>query len=96
MEEYNYRKKIVDYLKKNLKKGYTVESLKWALIGQGYSRTSVERAVEKLNKELARKAPILKEEPVIKYEIVDEKDRPIKIKKSFLIDIYLIEGSLSS
>jgi actin-like ATPase involved in cell morphogenesis len=83
MEDYNYRKKIVDYLKKNLKKGYTIESLKWALIGQGYSRTSVERAVEELNKELARKAPILKEEPVIKYEILDEKDRPIKIKKSF-------------
>jgi actin-like ATPase involved in cell morphogenesis len=83
MEDYNYRKKIVDYLKKNLKKGYTIESLRWALIGQGYSRTSVERAVEELNKELARKAPILKEEPVIKYEILDEKDRPIKIKKSF-------------
>jgi actin-like ATPase involved in cell morphogenesis len=83
MEDYNYRKKIVDYLKKNLKKGYTIESLRWALIGQGYSRTAVERAVEELNKELARKAPILKEEPVIKYEILDEKDRPIKIKKSF-------------
>ena len=83
MEDYNYRKKIVDYLKKNLKKGYTIESLRWALIGQGYSRTSVERVIEELNKELARKAPILKEEPVIKYEIVDEKDRPIKIKKSF-------------
>ncbi len=88
MEDYNYRKKIVDYLKKNLKKGYTIESLRWALIGQGYSRTSVERAVEELNKELARKAPILKEEPVIKYEIVDEKDRPIKIKKSFLKRIF--------
>lgn len=83
MEDYNYRKKIVDYLKKNLKKGYTIESLRWALIGQEYSKTSVERAIEELNKELARKAPILKEEPVIKYEIVDEKDRPIKIKKSF-------------
>lgn len=88
MEDYNYRKKIVDYLKKNLKKGYTIESLRWALIGQGYSRTSVERAIEELNKELARKAPILKEEPVIKYEIVDEKDRPIKIKKSFLKRIF--------
>jgi len=83
MEEYNYLKKIVDYLKKNLKKGYTIESLKWALIEQEYSRTSVERAIEELNKELAKKAPILKEEPVIKYEIVDDKDRPIKIKKSF-------------
>jgi hypothetical protein len=83
MEEYSYRKKIIEYLKKNLKKGYTLESLKWALIGQGYSRTSVERAIEELNKELARKAPVLKEEPVIKYEIIDEQDRPIKIKKSW-------------
>ncbi len=83
MDDYNYRKKIVDYLKKNLKKGYTLESLGWALIMQGYSRTSVERAIKELNKELARKAPVLKEEPVIKYEVVDEKDRPIKIKKSF-------------
>ena len=83
MGEYNYKKKIIDYLKKNLKKGYTIESLKWALIGQGYSRTSVERSIEELNKELARKAPVLKEEPVIKYEIIDEQDRPIKIKKSW-------------
>jgi hypothetical protein len=83
MEEHNYRKKIIEYLKKNLKKGYTLESLRWALIGQGYSRTSVERAIEELNKELARKAPVLKEEPVIKYEIIDEQDRPIKIKKSW-------------
>lgn len=83
MDDYNYRKKIVNYLKKNLKKGYTIESLGWALIMQGYSRTSVERAIKELNKELARKAPVLKEEPVIKYEVVDEKDRPIKIKKSF-------------
>ena len=83
MEEYNYWKKIIEYLKKNLKKGYTLESLKWALIGQGYSKTSIERAIEELNKELAKKAPVLKEEPVIKYEIIDEQDRPIKIKKSF-------------
>ena len=83
MEYYNYRKKIIDYLKKNLKKGYTIDSLKWALIGQGYSITSVERAIEEFNKELARKAPILKEEPVIKYEIIDEQDQPVKIKKSW-------------
>jgi hypothetical protein len=77
------KRKLVDYLKKNLKKGYTIESLKWALINQGYSRTALERAIEDLNKELAREAPILKEKPVIKYEIIDEKNQPIKIKKSF-------------
>jgi len=81
MRETDYIGKLVSYFKKNLKKGYTIESLKWALIGQGYQRISVERAIEKLNKELARKAPVLKEKPVIKYEIIDEKDQPIKVKK---------------
>jgi len=77
----NYRRKIVEYLRKNLKKGYTLESLRWALIGQGYQRVSVDRAIEELNKDLAKKAPALKEKPVIKYEIVDENDNPVTIKK---------------
>jgi lipid II:glycine glycyltransferase (peptidoglycan interpeptide bridge formation enzyme) len=83
MEGETYLKKLVDYLKKNLKKGYTLESLKWGLIGQGYSRTAVERAIDELNKELAKKAPVLKEKPTIKYEIIDENDKPVTIKKSF-------------
>lgn len=83
MGETDYRKKLVNYLKKNLKKGYTTESLKWALISQGYSRTAVEMAFEELNKELARQAPVLKEKPIIKYEIIDENDQPITVKKSW-------------
>ncbi len=50
------REKIVEYFKKNLKKGYTVDALKWALIHQGYSRSAVELAVAKLNTDLAKKA----------------------------------------
>lgn len=80
MREDVYRKKIMEYMQKNLKKGYTLESLKWALIGQGYSRTSVDFAVQELNKELARKAPLLKEKPMIKHEIIGENDEPIPIK----------------
>lgn len=83
MEKTDYRKKLVNYFKKNLKKGYTTESLKWALISQGYSRTAVEMAIEEVNKELARQAPVLKEKPIIKYEIIDENDQPVTIKKSF-------------
>ncbi|MEX0921011.1 MAG: hypothetical protein WDZ62_01990 [Candidatus Pacearchaeota archaeon] len=83
MNPENYTKKITDYLKKNLKKGYTVESLKWALIGQGYPKTTVERAIRELNKDLAKKAPVLKEKPVIKYEVLDENNQPVKIKKSW-------------
>lgn len=83
MGESESRKKLVSYLKKNIKKGYTIDSLKWALINQGYTRILVEDAIIQANRELAQKAPVLKEKPVIKYEIVDEHDRPLEIKKPF-------------
>ena len=81
MERESQRKSIIGYLRRNIKKGYTIESLRWALIGQGYSRAFVDTSIDELNKELARKAPILKEEPIIKYEIVDENNEPIVFKK---------------
>jgi len=77
----NYKENLINYFKKNLSKGYTAETLKWALINQGYSRSIVEVALEKAQKELAEKAPVLKEKPKIKYEIIDENNRPIIIKK---------------
>ena len=83
MEKTDYKRRLINYLKKNLTKGYTIDSLKFALINQGYSRSIIEMAIEKANKELAEKAPIIKEKPIIKYEIIDENDNPIKIKKSF-------------
>lgn len=83
MDEINYKKKLVNYFKKNLVKGYTIDSLKWALITQGYSRTIIEQAIKQTHKELAEKAPVLKEKPEIKYEIIDENNNPITLKKSF-------------
>jgi len=83
MGKLDYKRKIVDYFKRNLAKGYTVDSLKWALIDQGYSRAIIELALNQANKELAEKAPVLKEKPVIKYEIIDEYDQPVTIKKSW-------------
>lgn len=78
-----YRGRIIDYFKKNLSKGYTPEALKWALINQGYSRLSVEHALEDAHREIAKKAPILIEKPEIKHEILDEQNNPIIIKKSW-------------
>jgi len=83
MRDSDPKKKLIDYLRKNLKKGYTEESLKWALVNQGYSRVGIEDAFKELHKELAEKAPLLKEKPVIKYEVIGENDEPIKIKKSW-------------
>ena len=80
--ELNSRNKIIEYFGKNLKKGYTLESLKIALVKQGYSRGLIESAFKDFENSLAEKAPILKDKPKISYEIIDEKNNPIKIKKS--------------
>ncbi len=81
MPETNYRRKLIEYFKKNLAKGYTLDSLKYALVSQGYTKAVIELAIEQANKELAQKAPILKEKPKINYQIIDEHDNPIIIKK---------------
>jgi len=88
MNPIDHGRNLVEYFKKNLKKGYTLDSLKWALLNQGYSKAAIERAIEKMNNELAKTAPMLKEKPVIKYEIIDENDQPIEIKKSFWKKIF--------
>ena len=79
------REKLVEYLKKNLKKGYTLESLKWALVKQGYSRSAVDLAAQEVHEHLSEKAPIIKEKPVISYHLVDDdfKEIPVKLKKPF-------------
>ena len=72
-----YMKELVDYIKKNLKKGYTKESLKWALINQGYSNFEVKKAIKKADEHLASKAPILKTKPIIKYEVIEPKENKV-------------------
>ena len=75
----DYLVELSEYIKRNLKKGYTKESLKWALIGQGYSKIEVERALDLVDKELASQAPILNLKPLIKHEIIPV----VEEKKSF-------------
>lgn len=77
----DYKRKIVSYFKKNLKKGYTEDALKWALINQGYSRIIIDSAAETATKELAQEAPVIKEKPVIKHVIIDESGRQFRVKK---------------
>ena len=93
MTQENYIQQLVNYLKRNLSKGYTIESLRWALINQGYSRSSVNKAIQLTNEQLALKAPKLKEKPIIKYEIVTDKEEKKKIKrKTFLEKIKELFG----
>lgn len=75
------RRNLIDYFKKNLSKGYTMDSLKLALTNQGYSRSIVETTSNLANKELAKKAPILVAKPEIKHEIIDRDNNPVIITK---------------
>jgi len=61
-----YKDKLKEHVKKNLRKGYTPDTLKYAFIRQGYSRVLVEKAIEEAQKELSKEVPILKSEA--KYE----------------------------
>lgn len=74
---------LADYIRKNLKKGYTKESLRWALIDQGYSKMEVERAIKKVDMQLASEAPILKTKPEIEHKIIEPKGYGVKKKRKW-------------
>lgn len=77
-EKKSLGEELSDYIKVNIKKGYTKESLRWALINQGYSRMEVDKAFKRADLELAEAAPILKTKPEIKYEVVEPKEEKKK------------------
>ena len=48
----------VNYIKRNLQKGYNKDSLKWALVSQGNSKQEVEKAFQQAEKEIANESAI--------------------------------------
>ncbi|MBI3333869.1 hypothetical protein HYZ97_00065 [Candidatus Pacearchaeota archaeon] len=76
----DYVGELADYIKKNLKKGYTKDSLKFALVNQGHSRLEVEKALKRAEENLVRDAPVLKTKPDITYEVVEPSDAEVKQK----------------
>jgi len=82
----NYLQQLADYVKANLQKGYTLDALKFSLINQGYSRISVENAIELANQQLAEKVLPIKEKPQITYRAVSDLKQPVK--KSFWKKIF--------
>ena len=84
----SYIQQLADYIKRNLAKGYTLDSLKISLEQQEYSRTSIENAIKLANEQLAKSAPEMREKPKIKYKVVSdenaEKEIILKKKKGFL------------
>ena len=76
----DYIGELAGYIKKNLKKGYTMDSLKYALINQGHSRLEVEKAVKRVQEEQAREAPVLETKPSIVYEVVDSDSSKVEVE----------------
>jgi len=78
-QQKNLIDQLADHIKKNIAKGYTIDALRFSLMNQGYSRISIEKAIELANQQLAASAPEMKEKPQIIYKIEPE----IPEKKSF-------------
>ncbi len=55
-KDVNYIQNLVEYTKRNLKKGYAPDSLKWALINQGHSRIEVDKAISTAQAEIAKES----------------------------------------
>lgn len=83
LRQTDYMQQLADYIKKNLSKGYTLDSLKFALQDQGYSRVSIDRAVQLANEQLAKLAPKMIEKPVIKVERIPISEQEEKLKISW-------------
>jgi len=65
---------LANYIRKNLSKGYTIDALKYSLLGQGYGRTSVEKAIKLANEQMAEVAPKMKEKPQITYTVIGDEE----------------------
>jgi len=46
----NIIQQLTDYIKKNLSKGYTEDTLKFSLISQGYSKISIDSCKQRFSK----------------------------------------------
>ena len=85
MRERVYERNLVEYIKRNLRKGYTGESLKWALVSQGYTRMDVSQAIETASRELAAELPKVEApKPTPRIEPVEE----APVKKGFFSRLF--------
>lgn len=84
-----YLTSTVNYIKRNLRKGYNKDSLKWMLTKQGISRQEVEKAFvtaekEIINEQMAESRRVQAMIPPPKIEpIIEEKP-----KKGFLARLF--------
>jgi len=81
MLEKSQNQELADHIKKNLAKGYTPDAVRYSLLAQKYSRTTVEKAMEIAQKQLATSVPKMEEKPKITYEVINGEDMKKKISE---------------
>jgi len=79
MLEKSQNQELADHIKKNLAKGYTPDAVRYSLLAQKYSRTTVEKAMEIAQKQLAASVPKMEEKPKITYEVIDSEEMKKKV-----------------
>lgn len=97
MEDTTRKATLVNYVKKNISKGYKPESLRWALVSQGYSRIIIDDAFKQATKELDEEDKKIKlaqqerDKPKIEYQAYDENDHPLFPKKAWWKKLFKIK-----
>jgi hypothetical protein len=71
---------LVSYLERNLKKGYKIEDLRWALITQKHSRIEIEKAIKIVQ---ARTPSVKQEAPKVENIEVKQEDVYVPEKRGF-------------
>lgn len=89
VREPSHLKNLVDYIKKNSQKGYSRDSLRWALIKQGNMKHEVDKAFEIAQSELARQNTAVQPKVEPNMEVITsntpaaEEDKPSFWKRFF-------------
>lgn len=78
-----YVLRMVDYLIRNVKKGYNLDTLKWALINQGHSRLEVDKALATAQQKLSAQAPRPAAPAVVQPTLQIEPEQPKPFWKRF-------------
>lgn len=76
---------VVEYMKKNVNKGYKPVDLKWALISQGYSKIEVDKGLKVFDEWRALQRPRVVEQP--KVEVMHE-EPVFEEKKGFFKKLF--------
>lgn len=80
---------LIDYMRRNLNKGYKISDLRWTLVSQGYSKIEIDKALHVIEQEQAiedkRRADI---EEATKKMVVQQPEVVKEEKKGFFARLF--------